>query len=156
MAGGIGVHTASGTKIRIGGTTEGVGSESAYVLIGSVTNLSEFGPEFGLIEFDDMSDRNTRKFKGQRNDGSITIALGKDLTDSGQADLEAANLTDFDYNFEIEYNDAGTGTDDTPTYDRFKAKVMSFKTNPGDPTSVVAATAVLEIKSGSIERTNAS
>lgn len=152
---GIGVHTAAGTKLRIGGTGPLV-SEAAYVLVGKVVDMGEFGPESELIEFNSMDDRNVLKFKGPRNDGDMTIQLGRDITNDGQNDMIAAEATDFDYNIEIELNDAGAGTGDTPSFYRFRAKVMSWRLNVGAPNSVVGATAVLAIQSGTIVITPAS
>lgn len=148
------VSPAAGCKIYIGGTGV-LASEPAFQLIGKVSNMGEFGPAFDEITFSSLDDRNVLKFKGQRNDGSLALQLGRDATEDGQADLVAALATDFDYNFKIELNDAPDTTANTPTTFLFKAKVMSFTTQIGEANSIVGSAAALGIQSGTIVETPA-
>jgi hypothetical protein len=143
------VSPAAGCKIYIGGTGV-LASEEAFQLIGKVANMGEFGTSFDEILFSSLDDRNVLKFKGQRNDGSLSLQLGRDATEDGQADLVAAVETDFDYNFKIELNDAPDTTENTPTTFVFKAKVMSYTTQIGEANSIVGSTAGLGIQSGTI------
>jgi len=156
------VQTAAGAQLRIseaslggnydpetGGSLDSTQSDSAvnsYVDVGEVSSLGEFGPEFEEITFTDLGNRNVRKFKGTRNDGSIDISIGQNMTDSGQSTLwEALQGTnkDDDWAFEVELASGDTFY--------FAAKVMSFTTNVGDPNSVVEGTISLGIQSGSVE-----
>lgn len=136
------VTTAAGTSISIG-TTSATASSDTYKLIGEVTNVSEFGREYQEITHQPMNSRETQKFKGSYNSGSVTLQLGADLEDDGQAALVAALDSDSKYNFKITY----------PTGDirYFKAAVMSYKENPQNTNSIIGASVTLSI-SGDITR----
>ena len=155
------VLTAALTKFYIGGQvdndTDGPVSELAYVEVGEIANLGEFGDVFELITFAALSDRNVRKFKGTRNSGSVTLELGNDITNDGQQDLESAKESDLDFNFKIELNDNASPptTTSMPTTYFFQGKVFSFTTNVGEVNSIVGATVVVEIQSGTLSRVNA-
>lgn len=148
------VSPSSGCKIYIGSTGP-LASEAAFQIIGDVVNMGEFGHEFAEVLYDPLDNRNTQKLKGQRNDGTMNLELGRNATEDGQADLYAASLTDFDYNFKVELNDAPPTTANSPTTFLFQAKVMSYKTGIGAANAVVTATASLGIKSGTIVETPA-
>jgi hypothetical protein len=153
------VITAAKTKLFIGGagdSSAGPVTEGAYVEVGEISNMGEFGDQFELITFAALSDRNVRKFKGTRNSGSLTLELGQDISDDGQNDLRTALESDLDFNFKIELNDDPGGTGDSPTTYYFQAKVMSFVVNVGEVNSIIGATAVVEIQSGTLSRVNAS
>lgn len=146
--------TSAGSHFYIG-TTAAVPSTDVYTEVGVVNNIPEFGRSYSEIKFDALNNRDTLKYKGQRDDGSITIELGRNLSDSGQAAMIAALDMDFDYNFRITLNDASTATGATPTTFEFKAKVMSFTTNIGTANQVVGAKAMISIKTSSIVETPA-
>lgn len=146
------INTASGTTISIG-TTLADASADSYTSIGFVSTIGEFGRVYQEVEFNSLGDRNVLKFKGQRNDGTLSMELGRDLTDAGQVALWDALDSDQDYNFTVILNDASGDTSADGTTFIFKAKVMSFTTNVSDANSVVGATVTLGVKSGSIEET---
>lgn len=143
------VQTSSGSKVYIG-TTASNGATDSYTEVASITNVPQFGRVYSEIKFSSLGDRNVLKFKGQRDDGTIAIDLGRDMSDAGQAAAVVALDSDLDYNFKITLNDASGVSGSTPTTFRFKAKVMSYETIPGNATSVVMAKLSLGIKSGSI------
>lgn len=146
------IGPSSGSKLYIGTTaTNPVGD--SYTQVGDISNLGEFGRVYAPIKFDSLSDRNTLKFKGQRDDGTMTIEIGRDSSDGGQAAVIVALDSDADYNFKITLNDASTTSGSTATYFLFKAKVMSHPTIIGTPNNVVMSRIVLDIKSGSITET---
>lgn len=147
------VQTSAGCKIYIG-TTESTPSPDDYLEIGEVTNFSEFGRVYQLITHQSIGERGDRKFKGSYNDGEITLQLGRDPSDTGQAAAITARDSDEDYNFKIELND-DTVALPTPTTFEFKGKVMSYTANIGGPNQVVGATLMIAIKSGSITETAA-
>lgn len=148
------VATAAGSKISIG-TTSGNLLVDTFTEIGAVVSIGNFGRVYDEIKFSQLSNRNVLKFKGQRDDGNIEMELGKDLSDAGQAAAEVALDTDYDYNFKIELNDESSTSGSHPTYIFFQAKVMSFTTNIGSANNVVGANCMLAIKSGSIQKINA-
>lgn len=101
----MGVSGASGTTIAIG-TTATVGATDTFTTLGSVASIGEFGISFGQLKFEDLGTGFTSKFKGARDDGSVALGLGKDMTDAGQVALLAALLVKDDYNFKVTYNDS--------------------------------------------------
>lgn len=143
------VQTSAGSKLYIGTTASNAASDS-YVEIGSIVNIPEFGRTYDEFTFASLGDRAVQKFKGTYNDGSVTIELGRDPSDAGQAAIQTALDHDFDYNFKVSLNDASPVSGSHPTIIYFKAKVMSYTTNIGAPNQVVGAKTLLGIKSGSI------
>lgn len=148
------VNTSSGCTISIGTTATDPLSDS-YTSVGFVSNGGEFGRVYQTIKFDSLPDRNTLKFKGQRDDGTMTVEAGRDASDSGQAAVIVALDSDQDYNWKVELNDSSDVTGATNTTFHFKAKVMSYPTTIGTPNNVVMTKFVLELKSGSITETAA-
>lgn len=147
-------HTASGTKIYIGGTGA-LGSESGWELIGEVVEIGEFGRKYNKIEVKSLAERGIRKAKGMYDDGAIRLKIHSDDPDDGQAALKIAVDEDTSFNFKIEENDAGSGVGATPTTTKYKALVMTMPKMIGSGDNVVDYTLDLEIQSGTITVTAA-
>src|SRR5438105_13582069 len=116
------VNTSSGSKRYIGQDNAAHANpqtDSDYILVGFIANMGEFGRIFSLITFDDLSNRNTLKFKGQRNDGKLQLDLGRAPDDAGQAEMRTALNSDHDYNFKVTLSDQLLAT---PTTFYFLAK----------------------------------
>lgn len=144
------VNTSSGSKLYIGQDNvlhANPQTDSDYLLVGFIANMGEFGRVYSLITFDDLSNRSTLKFKGQRNDGKLSLDLGRAPDDDGQAAMRDALDSDHDFNFKVTLSDQLTTS---PTTFYFLAKVMTYTANVGGPTQVVRARADVEIKSNSI------
>jgi hypothetical protein len=147
------VNTSSGSKLYIGANntvTVDPTTDLTYKQVGFIANLGEFGRQYALITFDDLSNRNTLKFKGQRNDGKLDVDLGRAPDDLGQAAMIVALDVDNDFNFKVTLNDRFGASPNTPTTFWFAAKVMTYTCNVGGPTQVVHAKATLELASGTI------
>lgn len=146
------VNTASGAKLYIGGTNSNRESTLAdyeadsYVEVGEIEDLGEFGDESDRINFTALSDGRTRKFKGPRDAGDMTIVVGDDPTDQGQVALEAAEGQALDYNFKVELNDKLTIGGDNSTH-FFIGKVFSKRRNVGNASNVVKRNFVIGINS---------
>lgn len=150
----MGYHTASGTKLFIGGKTATPSAETSWTEVGEVVEIGEYGRVYNKIEVKSLSTRGVRKAKGSFDDGKITLKLHADDPDDGQSALAAAVDEDAAYNFKIEENDEGaTGH---PTTTKFKALVMKMPKMIGSGDNVVDYTVDLEINSGSIVVTAAS
>src|ERR1700739_4893452 len=106
------INTSSGSKVYIGQDNvvhPNPQTDSDYVLIGLIANMGEFGRVFGLITFDDLESRSTLKFKGQINDGKLSLDLGRAPDDAGQTIVKTTALaSDHDFNFKVTLNDAIT------------------------------------------------
>jgi len=147
------VNTSSGSKLFIGADNTvhaDPTTDTTYKEIGFIANMGEFGRVYALITFDSLGNRNTLKFKGQRNDGKMDMDLGRAPEDIGQAAAIVARDIDHDFNFRATLNDASAASGATPTTFWFLAKVMSYTCNVGGPTQVVHSRMSVEIKSGSI------
>lgn len=141
------ITQSGGTKLFIGGTGSLAG-ESSWQQVAEIVNMDEILRQWELVTHTPLDTRLTDKFKGAKNDGGLTIQLGRDLADAGQADMNAAFESDSKYNFKIELPDDIGGTGDSPTTITFKALVMSFSANVADVNSMVGATAALELQTG--------
>lgn len=143
-------QTAAGSKIYIGGSNPtgdpaDLAAETAWVEIGEVTNIPEFGKSFNKIEHKPLSDRATYKFKGGFDGGSLALDIARAPSDAGQAACILALEDDGAYNFKIELNDAPTGASAVPTTFKFAGKVFSYTTNIGQRDGIVAAKLTIEI-----------
>lgn len=137
------VQTSAGSLVSIG-TTASNPSGDTFTLIGEITDIPEFGPAYQLVTHNPVATRTTQKFRGSINQGSVTLMLGRDLSDAGQSALNTALASDSAYNFRVELNDSA-GSHGTRFV--FKARIMSFTTNIGQVNNVVTAKVQLEITS---------
>lgn len=132
--------TSSGTIFRVG-TTAANAATDTYTDVGDVANVGKFGRVYKEIAFEALSSRNTEKFKGTYNDGTLQLQLGQNLSNAGQAALFAALDSDAEFNFQIELNDK-PDEDGTGTLYTFKGRVMSFETDPAKDQVVGAAVTI--------------
>ena len=152
------IVTSLGSKLYIGGTGA-LNSENAWVEVGDIATIGEFGDSFQEVNFTPIATGFVEKYKGAMNAGNIQLGLGRAPSDAGQAAMILArnNKTkDNRYNFKIELNDdPGSASGETPTTFKFKALAMSYSTNINDVNSVVQATAQLGIITGTLTETAA-
>lgn len=137
------VNTAAGATIFIGGTNLASNQTEyeadSYTEVGEVEDMGEFGDESEEITFAALKDGRVRKFKGPRDAGTMTVVVGDDQADEGQAAMEAAEASPLDYNFKVVLNDAVTlGGTDSIHY--FHGKVMSKRRNVGNVSNIVRRT----------------
>lgn len=141
------VHTGAGIKLSIG-TTAANHLTDAYVLVGELTTIPEFGKSFTDVTHNPLASRKTIHKKGSFDFGSVALVFGCDKTDAGQQDMQDAcdDTSDTDYNIKIEMNDAPTtGSAPTPTIVYLKAQVMSFTTNINQINNITTGTATIGI-----------
>lgn len=150
MAGDI--FTASGTKFSIGpsaGTASSVSEYAAltpYTLVGLIETFGEVGDESSAVTFAAIGDGRTRKAKGARDAGTMTLTVGDDALDAGQLALIAAEGSNVNFAFKMVLPDRSTvsGTD-TTLY--FRGLVMSKRLNVGGNDNVVRRTFSIGINS---------
>jgi hypothetical protein len=133
------VQPAAGTKIAIG-TTASDPTADSFTVIADLATLPEFGKQFDDVPFENLGEAKYEHNTGAENAPSMSIGLGRDLTDAGQAAVQAANGVNSFYNFKVIYPDA--------TFDYFKAKVQGFTTAPGGLTGNVMANIKVQPKPG--------
>lgn len=136
------VRTSAGTTIGIVAAAPATFNEAGYaaldfVPIGEVTDLGEFGREYSLVTHNPVASRGTVKKKGSFNEGSITLQLGLDNDDAGQAIAKEAARSDEDVSLCVTLQSGDKYF--------FRAQVMSFKLAVGGVDTITNATIMLEI-----------
>lgn len=116
-----------------------------YTQIGGTTNLGSAGDTSQLITSDQINIARTRKAKGTRNAGSMTVICDLDISDTGQLAAIAAEKTADSYSFKLTFNDAPAGG--TPSTRYFTAFVMSASEQWDEANSVMKLNLTLEIDS---------
>jgi hypothetical protein len=111
----------------------------SYDTVGELTEIGEFGKEYALVTHNPINDRQTYKFKGSYNNGSITLQMASDEDDAGQAVVITALGSDTSVSFKVTHQDA--------TVDYFTGKVMSYKKNVGSSDSILSASVTVELDS---------
>ena len=151
-----GVVTSAKTKVYTTATAHTAATDTAaeyaaltWVEIGDVVSYGEFGATFEEIVHQPINDGETYRFKGTRNNGSLSLGLGRAPADAGQALLIAHAETYVDYPFRVTLNDAPDGGTGTTMY--FPGKVMSYTTNVPSSNSIVGSTCTIGISGKIIE-----
>lgn len=134
-------RTSAGTQIAIGAapaTYDALGFGAVtFSQIGEVTDAGEYGKVYNLVTHNPLADRQTKKYKGSYNNGSITLQLAIDESDVGQIAAVAALDSDDSYSIEV--------TKQNGAIDYFTAQVMSFTTSVGSVDSIESGSIQLEL-----------
>jgi hypothetical protein len=148
------VNTASGSKMYIGGT--GAASTLTqfqaltWVEVGEIEDLGEFGDESEQVKFIALSDGRTRKLKGPRDAGAMTVVCGDDPLNAGQVAMLAAEASPLSYNFKVVLNDAVTvGGNGSNNF--FRGKVFSKRRGVGSAGNVTKRTFIVGVDTAVLE-----
>ena len=138
------IQSAAGASIGISAAAPATYDATGYAAltytnIAEVTNLGGFGREYTVITHNPIDTRATKKLKGSYNEGQITLTVGLDTADAGQALCATASVSDADYSFRVEMQNGAIYY--------FPAKVASFKRQVGSVDDIVSAEINLEITS---------
>lgn len=153
------LNTAAGCLFQLG-TKSGADTEAeyktdTYVNIGEIEDLGEFGDTFSAVNFTALGNGRVRKYKGTADAGDITLALGLDNSDAGQAALKVAHKdrSKGDYNCKITLNDGDPDATPpvAPTTFYFRGKVMNNTVAPGSADNVVRRNVTVAINSDIFE-----
>lgn len=141
------VQTSAGSTLSIGAApatvdAAGFGAVS-YTTVGEITNMGEIGTVYAEVKHNPVGSRNTQKFKGSYDNGTMNIQMGRDTTDAGQTAMIAALASDNSYSIKIVLQNGHI------IY--AKALVMSYKTSVGSVDQITGATTDLAITSNLIE-----
>lgn len=136
-----------GTTIAISATLPATDNEAGYealtfITIGEVTDIPSFGPAHEVVTHVPLSTGITAKYHGSKNNGSLTVPMALDRTDSGQTALKTALTGKDRVAFAVEYADG--------SFDYFQGKVFSF-TRGANIGAVVTAEVMIEIETDLIE-----
>jgi Phage tail protein. len=147
------LFATAGTKLFIGDAMAFDGDDlvasdftgASWTEVKGTTNLGAAGDTSELITSNQIGSARTRKLKGTRNAGSMTVVCDLDYGDPGQLALVAAEKAKETYAFKLEFNDAPEGG--TPSQRLFVALVMSASEELNEANSVMSLNATLEIDS---------
>ena len=138
------VKTSAGTLLHVFATApatfDSLGYAAlAWVAVGEITDLGEFGRHYNLVSHTSLALRSTQKFKGSFNEGTIALKLGLDTKDAGQIMMKTAVLSDLPYSFRIT----------TQNGDKYyvQAQVMAFGVVVGSLDQITSAAVTLELTS---------
>lgn len=143
----------AGSRLYIGGPKAFTGTPfiasdfnaEDWLEITGTTNLGTAGDTSQLITSDQVALARTRKLKGTRNAGSMTVVADLDYGDPGQLAVVAAEAAKETYAFKLVFNDAPVGG--TPSVRYFVALVMTAAEAWNEANSVMSLNATLEIDS---------
>ena len=141
------VVTASGTIVEIGpqvvpsvaDTLVEFQALSGWTPIGEVESVGEFGDQANDVTFSAVGDARVRHIKGARDAGVMALVCGHDPQDTGQAALELAEQTKFQFAFRVTLPDS-PGAPFTNTIYYFRALVGSRRKNIGNNDNVIRNT----------------
>ena len=145
------VQTSTGVSFSVvaetPATPDVAGFEAlTFVEVGEVTDVPEYGASASVVEHMPLATGVVEKYKGFINFGSMSVSLGRDVDDAGQALLKAAVTgagKNVEHSFKIGFPD---GSSEYAT-----GKVFSYTTNPGSANSIVGSTANIEINTEVVE-----
>ncbi len=146
------VQTNANTKLGISAgppaTNDIAGFDAlTYTNVAEAVGIGEHGAVYALVTHNPLDERRTQKFKGSVNDGSLTLDLGKDLTDAGQIlliDGADGTAVDTTHSVELIFQDLSK--------EFFQAKIMSYTRNPGTIDQIIAAAVTLELTNKIVDK----
>ena len=149
------VQTGSGATIAIGTTTAADDAAEfaadTYTEIGEVSDSGQFGDTRQIVTWQSLADGRVRKARGSADAGDMTITVGFDGSDAGQAAVKAAfavsSQTADEFNFRVQLNDGTV----TPTTFYFRARVTSRPMQSITADGIVQMQFTLAINSAIVE-----
>ncbi|MNO58432.1 hypothetical protein D3C76_489900 [compost metagenome] len=105
------LNTAAGCRFALGtkkpAKTKAEYEADVYVDVGEVEDIGEFGDTFSNVNFTSLADGRVRKYKGTADAGDVTVKVGLDNGDAGQAAVKSAHADrgKGNYNIRITLND---------------------------------------------------
>ena len=151
------VNTASGVTLAIGpAPTKKVMvlsdySALSYVGVGEIETLGNFGDKSSSVNFVALADARTRKLKGPRDAGDLTVTVGDDPNDAGQLAMIAAELSPGDFCFCVTLNDQITPSTGSPSKHYFYGKVGSKELATGAAANIVKRNFAIWVNSPIVE-----
>ena len=135
-------QTASGVTLGLSATAPATHDTAGFdaltfIAVGEITNVGEFGKEWGLVTHNPLATRGTKKGKGSYNNGTLSPSLALDPDDTGQAAMETALESDDPVYLAVTLQDG--------TIYYLVGLVMSFKPSIGGVGDVVTATTSIEL-----------
>lgn len=123
-----------------------------WVKLTGVETVSEFGDAAQAITFNILDEGRTRKVKGPRDAGDITVTCAHDPLSASQAAMKGFSDTDYSYAFKALLADAADAND-TDSVFYFSGKVMSARLAAGETTAERRRVFVIGIDTAVLEDT---
>lgn len=150
------VYSANGTKVYIGPSVAATPANAAayaalaWVEIGMIESVGEFGDDEALVTGAAISDGRVRKSKGAADAGELTLTLFHAPDDAGQQALLAAQATKNNYAIKVVIPNRlnATGTDEIQY---FKGLVRGKRLNVGGNDNLVRRNMAIAINSEILE-----
>ncbi|SFD17201.1 hypothetical protein [Salipiger profundus] len=123
------VFATAGAKLYIGGALTAKSSDfvvgdfdsETWTELKELESLGSFGDTATEVTFEALGDARSKRLKGTRSAGTMEVVCGIDYSDAGQIAALAAEKTDENYAFKLEFDDAPAGG--TPSERYFVAMV---------------------------------
>jgi hypothetical protein len=122
------VQSNAGTKWFIGPPNSTAATQNdfealVYSEVGEVEEVPQFGDVATVIRASVLNDARVKKAVGTKDGQEMTIPYLFDPADTGQADLRDAGVSDTEYAFKVELDDAGSGSPSNPTTFYWRGKL---------------------------------
>lgn len=153
------IFATSGTTVAMTANTTAPSTFDAtgyaaltFVDLGCISNIGEFGDEATLVTFDCINEGRTKKLKGQRNAGQMTMTIALDDTTTGYDNIQTASSDNStgDFHFKVTFpnkqNSSGNGA-----IRYFSGKVMSAREALGGANDVATINMVVEINTAVVK-----
>lgn len=154
------IFATAGAKLFIGGAFTDPGEDIAvadftaetWVEIKDVESLGTLGDTATEVTIETIGQSRTRRLKGTRTAPPMEVVCAINYSDPGQIAVIAAEKTEDDYAFKVEFNDAPSGG--TPSERYFFGKVASASEAYDTANSIMKLNATIWVNS-SVARVNA-
>ena len=117
-----------------------------YTDVAEVTDLGEYGPTYEVVTHNPLDTRRTVKRKGTVNDGALTMQLGRDPSDAGQAiliDGVDGSAKDTVHSHKVTLQDG--------TIQYVTGQIYSYTTNVGSINQITGASVTIELDNEIVE-----
>lgn len=139
--------TGSGTRLFIGASVTKLEADSLaefeamsnWTEVANIESLGEFGDQANDVTFSALGDARVQHAKGARDAGQMPVVCAHDPLDVGQAAMEAAEATNFNFAFKVVLPDAPAAGYQS-TYQYFRGLVQSRRKNVGTNDNVIRNT----------------
>lgn len=116
--------STSGTTLSVSNSLPATYDQLGYEALtfsatGEITEIGEYGKEYSLITHNPIGDRQTYKFKGNYNNGTLSLSMASAPSDAGQAILITALDSDTSISVKVTHQNGDV--------DYFTGKVMSYR-----------------------------
>ena len=156
--------TTAGSKVFIGSAKASTDNDltasdltaQTWVEISPVKSIGSFGDAAESVDVSYIGRARKMKMKGVRDAGNIELVCGLDYTNAGQQAMLAAEKTNLEFAFKIEFNDRpATGASPKPSSRMFLGIVMTATEELGEANSDMTLNTTISINTN-VVKTNAS